>query len=76
MLEFVKCSNDFLLAALRDLFPASSQLLGTCWQYLGSLACRHVSPVSASVVTWPPPRIACICSFLISSPYKDAGHRI
>lgn len=64
MLEFVKCSNYFLLEALRGICSLPpSQLLVLAGSTLGSLACRHVSPVSASVVTWPPPRIACICSF-------------
>ena len=67
MLEFVKCSNYFFLEAFRGIcsLPPSQLLVlaGSAW---GFLACRHVSPISASVVTWPPPCIACICSFQTS----------
>lgn len=39
------------------------------WRFQHSLACRHVTPVSASIVTWCSPRISLglLCSLLIKT---------
>ena len=66
----------FLRAVREDLFyaPPTPMDSDVCWQYLGSLACSSITPISVFPSTWRSPSV-CVSVCVQISPFrKDTSH--